>query len=221
VWYEVEVKVPAGKLAATGIAFALLGGTAAAAPKPTATKWIDKPFGYSIILPAKWYVIPRSTSAIKQEIAYLEKHKNASLASAYTAILKSPASLSELKAYRFQAFLWPPLSSPIPTEVSIQVVKGQRAYKASDLPAIGATYASALSSNKGSKITVPKTLELPAGPAAFIEGTVPNGNGVSTGLQLYILSHGKRVYVLSFKIDAGALSQATVFKSIAQHFEFL
>jgi hypothetical protein len=196
-------------------------GGAPPPPRPTATKWIDRPYGYSVTLPAKWYVIPRSTSVIKREIAYLENHKQASLASAYSAILKSPVSLSELKAYRFQAFLWPPLNSPIPTEVSIQVVPAKKVYKASDLPAIGATYANALSSNKGSKITVPKRVKLAAGPAEFIEGTIPNGQGVSTGLALYILSHGKRVYVLSLKIDAHVLSQAKVFKSIAEHFAFL
>jgi hypothetical protein len=215
------VKVLRLKLALTGLAVALLAGTAAAANKPTQTRWIDKPMGYSITLPAKWYVIPRSTTLIKQEIAYLKKQKQASLASAYSAILKSTVSLSELKIYRFQAFLWPPLNSLVPTEVSLQIVQGKKVYKASDLPAIGAYYANALSSGKGSKITVPKTIKLPAGSAEFITGTVPNGGGVSTGLELYILAHGKRAYVISCKIDANVLSQATVFRSIAENFAFL
>src|SRR5205085_258947 len=113
--------------------------------------------------------IPRSTSVIKKEIAYLKAHKQGSLAGAYSAILKSPTSLSELKIYRFQAFLWPPLNSLVPTEVSLQIVPGKRTYRAADLPAIAATYTRALSSNKGSKITVPRRIELPAGTAELIE----------------------------------------------------
>jgi hypothetical protein len=206
---------------ALSFAVALLLATGASATTtPTATQWKDKTYGYSITLPAKWYVIPRTTSAIEQEITYLKARKQSSLAGAYSAMLKSSASLSELKAYRFQAFLWPPLNSLVPTEVSVQIVTGTHAYTASDLPALGATYANALSANKGSKITVPKRISLPAGPAEFIEGTTPSG-GVSTGLELYILVHGKRAYVLSFTIDAKVLTQATVFGSIAEHFAFL
>jgi hypothetical protein len=217
----VTVKALALRAVVVGLALVVLAGTAGAATKPPATKWIDKRSGYSIVLPPKWYPIPRGTSAIKQEIAYLKSHKQAGLAGAYSAILKSPASLAELKTYAFQAFLWPPLGSPIPTEVSLQIVPGKRVYKAADLPAIGAAYANALSAGKGSKITVPKRIKLAAGPAEFITGIVPNGGGVSTGLELYIFAHGKRVYVLGFKIDAGVLSQAKVFRSIADNFAFL
>jgi len=59
-----------------------------------------------------------------------------------------------------------------------------------------------------------------AGPAELTEGTTPSG-GLSTGLELYILAHGKRAYVLSFTIDAKVLTQGTVFGSIAEHFAFL
>src|SRR5713101_8405406 len=107
---------------ALSFAVALLLATgASAATTPTATQWKDTSYGYSITLPAKWYVIPRTTSAIKQEITYLKARKQSSLAGAYSAMLKSSASLSELKAYRFQAFLWPPLNSLVPTEVSVQI----------------------------------------------------------------------------------------------------
>jgi hypothetical protein len=199
---------------------ALTASAASAASGPTATKWIDKPDGYSIILPPKWYVIPRTTAEIQKLIAQLKAQKQTSLAGAYKAILESSESKAELKDYRFQAFLWPPLASLVPTELSLQVVSGTRTYTAKDLPAIAATYANAFSGNKGAKITVPKKVQLGAGPAERIDGTIPSGQA-TTGLELYLFVHGKRIYALSFKIDAGVLAKATVFHSIADHFAFV
>lgn len=195
----------------------LLVGTAAGAT-PAATKWVDKPAGFSVILPAKWYPVPRTVAAVKATIAALKKQKNPNLATAYGFFLTANGK-QELKAYAFQAFYFNgPTNDPVPIEVSIQIVKSKRAYTVADLTTAGKTYANALASNKGSKITVPKRIKLPAGPAEYITGVVPNGGGVSTGLELYLLTHGKRLYALSFKIDAQVLAQAKVFRSIAEHF---
>ena len=53
-----------------------------------------------------------------------------------------------------------------------------------------------------SKITVPKRVTLPAGPAELIAGTIPAGGGLSNGIELYLIPHGRRVYELSFQIDS-------------------
>ena len=209
------------KLAVLFAASLLLAGAAAAATTPISTKWNVKQYGFSIILPPKWYAVPRTVTAVNQTIAALKKQKKTDLATAYGFYLTANGK-TEVKAYKFQAFYFNgPTMDPVPIVVSIQVVGSKRAYKPADLTTAGKLYANELASNKGAKITRPALIKLPEGQAEFITGTVPNGNGVSTGLELYILVHGKRLYVLSFKIDAAILSQAKVFRSIAEHFAFL
>lgn len=211
----------AGALGATVALVLALAPAGDAATTPTATRWIDAQEGYSLVLPDDWYVIPRTQAAIRQEIASLKAAKNTSLEQAFDSILKSPQALSELTKYRFQAFLWPPLDSLVPTEVSIQVVTGTHS-TAAQLPTIGATYAQSLK-GAGAKISGPTVLKLPAGRSEFIEGTVANGGGVSTGLELYLLVHDSRVYALSFEIGAAFLRTAnveTAFRAIADAFSF-
>ena len=202
-------------------AFLLLAGAASAATTPTETKWIDKADGFSVILPAKWYPVPRTVTAVTQTIAALKKQKKTDLATAYSFYLTARGK-TELKAYVFQAFYFNgPTMDPVPIDVSIQVVPSKTAYKPADLIAAGKAYANQLASNKGAKITVPALIKLPEGQAEFITGTVPNGGNVSTGLELYLLVHGNRLYALSFKIDAAVLSQAKIFRSIAENFRFV
>ena len=49
---------------------------------------------------------------------------------------------------------------------------------------------------------------------------MPNGGGVSTGVDLLLIPRGKVLYMLSFQIEASQLASATLFTSIAQHFKF-
>ena len=39
---------------------------------------------------------------------------------------------------------------------------------------------------------MPKIVKLPAGKAEFIEATVPAGEGLTYGFELYLIPHGKR-----------------------------
>ncbi len=208
----------AGAACLAGLALAAAGVRAAA---PTATKWVDAQFDYSIVLPIDWYIIPRTTAGIAQAAATYARQKQASLARAYDSLLTSPESVHELSVYRFQAFVWPPLDSLVPTELSLQIVSDRR-YITADLPAAGAAYAQALSGS-GSSIAGPTAQRLPAGACEVIRGTVANGGGVRTGLELYIFTHGGRLYVLSFKLGAGFLREAaitSVLREIAAHFSF-
>src|SRR5262249_51150687 len=117
---------------------------------------------------------------------------------------------------------WPgSLNSPVPVQVSLGVSTAKRAYTARDLPSIGAVFANAFASNKGAKVTVPKTVTLPAGKAELVKASIPIGGGVMNGAMLYLIPHGKTLYELSFQIEASQLASATLFTSIAQHFRFL
>jgi hypothetical protein len=208
-------------LAAGVGALALAASASAATPKPTETKWIDKKDGFSIILPPKWYAAPRTTTAVKQTIALLKRQKKTAVANEYSFYLTAFGK-TQLEDYVFQAFLdVSPSTDPIYPQVAVQVTKGSRPYKTSDLGLAGRTYASSLAQHKGAKVTVPKQITLTAGPAQFITGSVPAGTGLADGFQLYLLVHGGKLYALKFDIDAVALSQATVFRSIAEHFSFV
>lgn len=198
----------------------VLAAAASAATTPTETKWIDKKDGFSIILPPKWYPVPRTTTAVQQTIAQLKKQKKTALANEYSFYL-SAFGKTQLRDYVFQAFLdIAPSTDPIYPQVAVQK-DTRRIYKPADLSTAGRAYASALAQHKGAKITVPKKIALPAGPAEFITGTVPAGPGLADGFELYLLVHGGKLYALKFDIDAVALKQAKVFRSIATHFRFL
>jgi hypothetical protein len=65
-----------------------------------------------------------------------------------------------------------------------------------------------------------RSSRLPAGPAELVVATIPAGEGLTNGVELYLIPHGKHLYELSFQIDARFLRQAAILASIAQHFRF-
>jgi hypothetical protein len=211
--YEVRVKAGVAVLLA-----ALVFPLAASAANPTETKWIDRRDGFSVILPAKWHPVPRTVTAVKQTIAGLKQHKQTALANEYSFYLTA-AGKAQLKAYVFQAFLdIAPSRDPIAPQFAVQLVKGTNPYTTADLASAGRAYASSLAQHKNAKISVPKRISLPAGPAQFVTGTVPAAPGLADGFELYLLIHKGKLYALKFDIDARALTQAKVFRSIAEHF---
>jgi hypothetical protein len=211
--YEVGVKVGLAALL-VALAFPL----AASAAKPIETKWIDRRDGFSVILPAKWHAVPRTVAAVKQTIAGLKQQKKTALANEYGFYLTA-AGKSQLKAFVFQAFLdIAPSNDPIAPQFAVQVVKGAKPYTRADLGSAGRAYASSLAQHKNAKISVPKRISLPTGPAQFVTGTVPAAPNLGDGFELYLLVHKGKLYALKFDIDARALSQAKVFRSIAEHF---
>ncbi len=198
----------------------LLAGTASAATTPTATKWNVRSYGFSIILPAKWYAVPRTTAAVQKMIALLKKQKKTALANEFSFYVTA-AGKSQLKSFVFQAFYdISPSTDPISPQVAVDVVNGK--YTTADLTLAGNTFAKQLASeHKDAKISVPKRIKLPEGPAQFITGTIPVGSGLSDGFELYLLAHKGKLYVLKFDIDATVLSQATVLRSIAENVRWL
>ena len=204
------------------LALATVVGAGAAKTQPS-TIYVDNAGGYAIAIPKTWQLIPRTQSDVKALITKLEKKKSTvALANFYSTILASQAGKSGIKAYRFQAFDWPgSLTSPVPIQVSVGITAARRAYTAKDLASIGAVFAKALASNKGAKVTVPKTVTLPSGTAELIEAAIPIGGGVTNGAELFLIPHGKNLYELSFQIEASQLARATLFTSIAQHFKLL
>ena len=214
--YDVRVKRGLAALVA-----ALVLPAAASAAKPTETKWIDKRDGFSVILPPRWYPVPRTVTAVKQTVAALKKQKKTALANEYAFYLTAFGK-TQLKAYVFQAFYdIAPSNDPIYPQFAVQVSTAAKPYTTADLPAAGRAYGSSLAQHKGAKISVPKRISLPVGPAQFLTGTVPAAKGLADGFELYLLVHKGKLYALKFDIDATVLSQAKVFRSIAEHFAWV
>jgi len=221
VWYQAPVRAGVAGAVAAALALVLAAG-GAGATQPS-TVYVDKAGGYAIAIPKTWQLIPRSTAGVQALIAKLKKKKaTVPLADFYSTILSSQPGKTGINAYRFQAFDWPgSLSSPVPIQVSVGITGAKRAYTAKDLPSIGAVFANAFAANKGAKVTVPKTVTLPAGKAELVEAAIPVGGGVTNGAMVYLIPHGKRLYELSFQIEASQLKTATLFTSIAEHFRLL
>lgn len=200
----------------------LLAGPAGAANLPSTT-YVDKPGGYRITIPTKWQVVPPSVDLVKAKVAQLKKQKKTALARAYGSYVSTAAGRQELKQFRFRAFMWPALPSPVPTDVSLRIQKVSTSLKTSDLPNIGATFRKELAS-PGATVSQPQAVKLGAGKAVVLTGTVPlpaSYGGAKTGFTLVLLLRPGRLYMLSFRIDSRAAGDANIFTSIADHFRFV
>lgn len=204
------------KAAVAVVLASLVMASAAGAAKPVAHGYIDKPAGFKIILPPKWYAVPRTVKAVQATIAAAKKAKKTGIASEYSFYLTA-AGKQQLKDYAFQAFFdVSPSTDPLIPQLSIQVASA----KGATLKAAATAYANALAGIKGAKIYTPKAIKLPAGAAEYIPGTVPRGGGLSDGVALYVLVHRGKLYVLKFDIDASAFNATSAkgFATIAETF---
>jgi hypothetical protein len=207
--------------AAAGVLALVLAGAGKTA-NVAGTTYADKAGGYSITIPKNWELVPRTVAKVKALAATLAKKKStADLGSYYLTLVASPELRQQLSVYRFQAFDWPAsLSLPVPTEVSVGTVVDKKVITTQELPAVGAVWANSFKSNQGAKVAGPKIVKLPVGVAALIEAVIPNGGGVSTGVDLFLIPRGKVLYLLSFQIEASELPYASLFTSIANNFKF-
>jgi len=207
---------------AVAIAGSLPAAGAAPAKNQPSTIYVDRSGGYRITVPRTWQIVPPSTTLVKRKIATLKKQKKTALAAAYSDMISTAAGRNELSTFRFRAFHWPLLPSPVPTDVTLSIQPIARKYKEADLPAIGASFAKNLRT-PGAKVAAPQMLKLPAGRAALISGTVPLPKpytGIKTGFSLVLMLRPGKLYMLSFRIDSRAQADAKVFASITNLFRF-
>jgi hypothetical protein len=205
------------------VALVAAAPAAAAAKKLPSTTYVDKSAGYRITIPTKWQVVPPSVAAVKAKVTQLKKQKKTDLAAAYSDYVGTASARAELTQFRFRAFMWPALPSPVPTDVSVRIQPVAKTYKAADLPRIAAVFRKELVS-PGATVSKTQLLDLPAGRAAMLTGTVPLGKafgGARTGFTLILILRPGRLYLLSFRIDSRAAKDANVFASITQLFRFV
>ena len=221
--YQDQVRRLALFLLLAVTATSVLGvGAAAAAKNLPSTTYVDKSAGYRITIPTKWQVIPPSLALVQARIKQLKKQKKTALAAVYSSYIADANARSDLQQFRFRAFMYPTLPSPVPTDVSLRIQAVSKKFKAADLPAIGASFAKNMAS-PGAKISKPRLVQLPAGKAIVLTGTVPLAKqfaGAKTGFTLILLLRPGRLFMLSFRIDSRAAADAKVFGSIAELFRF-
>jgi hypothetical protein len=208
---------------------ALVATAATAAPAATVAKklpsttYVAKSLGFSITIPTKWQVVVPSVPAVQKTIAQLKKQKKTALAAAYALYIATPNARSEFKHFKFRAFQWPALPSPVPTDLTIEVTPIAKKYTAADLPGLSAALRQNLTTST-TKLAAPEMLKLPAGRAALLTGTttLPKAyGGIKSAITLVVLVRTGRLYVLSFRIDSRAAKDAFLFTSIAQNFKFV
>jgi hypothetical protein len=207
---------------AVAAAGALLAAGAAPAKDQPSTIYVDRSGGYRITVPKTWQLVPPNAAVVKRMAAQLKKQKKTELANAYSEMVATAAQRKELSTFRFRAFRWPLLPSPVPTDVTVSIQPIAKRFKEADLPQIGASFAKDLRS-PGAKVAAPQMLKLPAGRAAVITGTVPlpaQYGGIQTAFTLMLLVRPGKLYMLSFRIDSRAAADAKVFASIANLFRF-
>jgi hypothetical protein len=208
-------------LLALAAALLLSAGPASAKDQPS-TIYVDKAGGYRITVPRSWQVVPPSLAAVKAKVKQLEKQKKTELAAVYAQYANTAAGRAELQTFRFRAFRWPLIPSPVPTDVSVSIQRTGKSYTDADLPAIASVFRQQLST-PGATVSKPQLLKLPSGNAALLTGTVPLGKeygGAKTGFSLILMLHRNLLYMLSFRIDSGLAGEAKVFASMAQLFRF-
>jgi len=207
------------------IVFALAGfvvsGVASAASGPWVS-FVDKSYGLRVSIPKSWHTLPPTVAGVRSLVGQLDKQKKTGLAKVYASFISTAAARQKMLSYHFQAFQYSPGSS-IQPDFALGFARTSRAYTAKDLAAVSKSVAKTFASVSGSTVTKQTVVTLPAGLAAFVEGTQPvtGGSGFRTQFQVYVIAHGTLLYDLSFRADARASSEAGIFSSIARRFAFV
>jgi hypothetical protein len=207
---------------ATAVTGSLVAAGAAPAKDQPSTIYVDQAGGYRITVPKTWQIVPPNVTLVKQLVAKLKKQKKTDLATFYSDMISTAAGRQELSTFRFRAFRWPLLPSPVPTDVTLTIQPIARKYTQADLPQIGASFARNLRA-PGAKVNAPQMLKLPAGRAALITGTVPlpkQYGGIATGFTLVLLLRPGKLYLLSYRIDSREAANAKLFASMTNLFRF-
>ena len=74
-------------------------------------------------------MIPPSLAAVKTKIAQLKKQKKTDARLGVLLVHRHCSGRKELRNFRFRAFMWPALPSPVPTDVTLGIQPVAKTYK--------------------------------------------------------------------------------------------
>jgi hypothetical protein len=178
----------------------------------------DSRYGIRVSIPSTWQTVPPSVAGIKTEIAKLEKQNQAGLATVYATLIANAAARKQTLSYYFQALRYESASAVQP-DFALSVAK-TTAPIAADKKTLAASFAHSYAAKyPGTKISKQAVVDVPAGQAALVEGTQPV-NGTSTRFEVYVLSKGTLIFVLSFRAAPYDAAADAAFAGIVEHFAF-
>jgi hypothetical protein len=214
-------------VAATAAATLFLAAGASGATSNEAASWkthVDRAAGFRIDIPAGWQEVPHTVAAVRSRIRQLRVAGRKALADQYAALLNDPYSRKQLREFRFQAFQWPALPSPINTDVYVKITAVPASFREADVPTVANEIAKAFNGPSDHVDPIVR-VRLPSGSAVRVRGKAhldPSYNGAATGFTLYILLRPRRLFLLSFRVDSRyTASERRIFDSIAMRFAFL
>ncbi len=193
-------------------------GTASATSTPWA-RWTVPDGGFSITIPKSWFLVPNTVPRVEADIKRLAEENQAAVAQIYASMIATRQEREALARYRFEAFAFSTL--PVTPTVMVAIDHTTKALT-HDLGAIARSEARSGTANAQWHVADARVVSLPAGPAAYIDGTRPTPRG-TVEFADYFVEHGSALYLLSLSADAKAPdigSLSTTFAAIARHFAF-
>jgi hypothetical protein len=163
-------------------------------------------------------------SGVQARIKQLRTSGRKGLADQFAAIIGDPYTRKQVAQFRFFAFQWPALPSPINTDVNVKISSVPASFHEADLATVGEEIAKTFK-GPGDRVEPVSKVQLPAGPAVRVRGVShlgPSYKGASTGFTAYLLLRPRRLFLLTFRLDSRfTRSQRPVLESIAGRFAFL
>lgn len=164
--------------------------------------------GFSIGVPARWQVVPRSTPELNAAIVRLRAAKQAALANQLAQI--AAVRRATRTTFGFQAFAWPPPKGAVVPDVTVKVDRLSARTTEAVLPSLARQIAKALAGTAGATASAPVATRLPAGRAMRVTGTTRISKTLGSRYALYLLIHGRRLYSLTFRGPATASETRTL-----------
>jgi hypothetical protein len=211
--------VKLGFAIAVGLMACATGGWAsAAAPKPAWESFTDTAYGIRVSIPKTWFTVPPTVAEVQALIKRLDQTNDAGLANVYAQLIGTSAARTQLLRYLFQAFDYSPASAQQP-DFALAYARTTKAV-AGNPASLSASFAKSYAAEPGTTVTKHAVVKLPAGPAAFVEGTQRVAGAASQQFEVFILGHGTLLYTLAFRAEVSAPGAAAAFAGIAQRFTF-
>jgi len=166
--------------------------------------------GFRLALPSDWNVVPNSDTQVNLVIQRLEAKHKVALAGIYQNIVRT----TDVSHFVFEAFHFTPSALIQPT-FTLSVTRSSRILASpKGLASIASSESKQLIRNEGLDLVEAKVVKLPAGNAAFIEGTEVVASTRSL-LEIYVIGHEARLYDLTFRTSAGTRDEEPIFLKVA------
>jgi hypothetical protein len=204
---------------------ATLIGAFASAPCAAAStgRWLtfaDKTYDIHFAIPASWHVVPSNVVGVQADIESLLKSNQLALAEVYKTFIATSAAQTQLQRYFFQAFQYVENAS-IQPDFALVVTFTSVPYTKQELTAVSTSEPQHLrAAAAGTIITRHTLLKIPAGFAALIEGTQPDGLKLRSQFAIYFVAHGSFLWELSFRANASTAGEQALFGAIADRLTF-